>query len=559
MFDALAGRPPGLPQLRPARPIVTLCLLGLIVVATVLRVWYATGLPLSGDEVGVGVLQATGQAATYGKRLPDDITSLRRIHAFIDYDPAFSPRDVVASLRHAGMHPPLYYFLLHYLIRFVGNDVATLRSLSIVFSLASVLALYALGRALHGRALGIAAAGLLALAPYGVIYGSLVRPYPLAMLLALVSTGLAIQLGRRQDLSLRQPTALFYVVVSILGAYTIYQFAFVLALQFFYLALAHRNRRSNLIFLATSACLIGASYVPWTPSLWSHLADITGHQYYFHQPLDLWRFGRDLFALNFGVFLAAQPALTTALIGLPFYGALLLGLAGLWRDRATRPFLLGLGAYLGIYFGLERWFRMSTLAEPKFLFFIVPLSFLVAGVGIGRGFQNATSRAVVMACGLGVVFASAVVTCAYKDRSREYEEERYVLDFAPTLNRERQEKLLLINTSQRRYLFPLAHALHASGDVYILREVDGRLDMPDGSALDRYHTLYLANLYVDYEPQTFLSEAKLDAVTQALRSRNFHVTTSLTSGTGDHKHSLFVFATNTANRPVSTESTGRNP
>lgn len=541
---------------RPDHKILTLCLLGLVTVATLLRLWYAVDLPLSGDEVGVGVLQATGQATTYAERLTGDITSLQTIRGFIEYSPEFSAPDVLRSLRFAGMHPPLYYMVLHYLIRFIGNDAPTLRLFSVVLSSASILALYCLGRALQGRAVGISAAVLLALAPYGVMYGSLVRPYPLAMLLALVSTVLAVQLGRRSELSLRQPIALLYVAVSILGIYTIYQFAFVLALQFVYLALAHMQRRNNLTVLATSAGLIGVSYVPWIPSLWSHLSDITGHQYYFHQPLDLWRFGHDLFALNFGVFLGAQPALTTAVIGLPFYGALLLGLGALWSDKTTRPFLVALGVYLAIYFGLERLLRMSTLAEPKFLFFIVPMSFLVASVGIVRAVQNPTYRAVLMVCGLGVMLASAVVTCAYRDRGREDAEESYVRDFAPTLNRDRQQKLLLINTRQRRYLFPLAHALHASGDVYILREVDGRLDMPDGPALDRYRTLYLANLYVDYEPETLLSAAKLDALTQVLRSHNFHVTRSLTSGTGAHKHSLLVFATNAANGPVSKGSTG---
>lgn len=541
---------------RPPHKILTLSLLGLVSIATLLRLWYAVDLPLSGDEVGVGVLQASGQATTYITHLPDDIVPLRTIQGFIEYNPAFSPSDVFRSLRFAGMHPPLYYVILHYLIRFLGNDALTLRAFSIALSSASVLALYCLGRALHGRTVGIAAATLLGVAPYGVIYGSLVRPYPLAMLLALLSTVLAVRLARGPDLALRQPAVLLYLAVAILGAYTIYQFAFVLVLHFTYLALAHLHHRRNLIALATHACLIAASYLPWIPSLWSHLSDITSHQYYFHQELDLWRLGHDLLVQNFPVFFSVQPVLTTAAIGLPFYSALLLGFSALWSDRTTRPFLAGLGVYLGIYLGVERVFHMSTLAEPKFLFFIIPISFLVASAGIVRAFNDTTQRAVVMLCGLGLVLASSVTACAYRDRASGGAEDSYVRDFAPTLNGERQQKLLLINTRQRRYLFSLVHALHGSGDVYIITETHGRLAMPDGQALTRYRRLYLANLYVDYEPETFLSAARLDALTGVLRSHNFTVARSLTSGSGVHKHSLLMFASDAANGPASTGSRG---
>jgi hypothetical protein len=362
------------------------------------------------------------------------------------------------------------------------------------------------------------------------------------MLLALVSTMVAVHLARGTDLSLTRPALLLYLVLSILGLYTIYQFAFILVLQFAYLALTQLNHKRNLLVLAAHAGLIGVSYLPWLPYLWTHLSVVTSRQYYFHQQLDLWRFGRDLVVLNSGVLFSAQAALATAVIGLPFYSALILGVRALWSTPTWRPFIVAVGVYLGVYIGVERLFHMSTLAEPKFLFFIVPVSFLIASVGVVHAFKRPTLRVIAMVAGFILLLANSVLTCAYRDRLDAVAEESYVRDFAPALIGDRQEKLLLINTRQRRYLFPLVHALHTSGDVYILKDTGDGVEMPDENSLHRYHKLYLANLYVDYEPGTFLPAERLDLVAKILRLRNFHLVRSITSGRGAYKHSLLVFA-----------------
>src|SRR5262245_13258078 len=104
---------------RPSRKSL-LRLFGCLAIGALLRFWYADGLPLNGDEVGVGVLQASGQAVSYAHRLGSRILSLGEVQNFIKYNPEFSPKDVIHSLRDVGMHPPLYYFLLHYVLRFIG-------------------------------------------------------------------------------------------------------------------------------------------------------------------------------------------------------------------------------------------------------------------------------------------------------------------------------------------------------------------------------------------------------------------------------------------------------
>ena len=124
----------------------TLLILILIVTyAIVSRVYFAYNLPLSGDEVGVGVLQATGQAVNFQKSLPTENVPISEIKKYVEYSADKSVRDVLASLRYRGMHPPFYYLLLHYTIRFFNNDVITLRALSLVFSVLSIVLLFLLG------------------------------------------------------------------------------------------------------------------------------------------------------------------------------------------------------------------------------------------------------------------------------------------------------------------------------------------------------------------------------------------------------------------------------
>jgi uncharacterized membrane protein len=510
-----------------------------LIVAAVLRIWYAWGLPLSGDEVGVGVLQATGQAATYGDRMPSGITSLQYLRGFIAYNPQFSVGDVLHSLRVSGMHPPLYYFALHYLIRACGSDLATLRAFSLGLSLGCILAVYCLGRALHSSAAGLLAACLLAVAPYGVIYGLLVRPYPMAMLFGIVSTTVAVKLARDQNLTPHIRPWLLYLTISILGLYTVYQYVFVLAFQVVYLGITNVRRPRHVFVLAIACFLVGMSYLPWIPSLRSHMSDVTSHTYYFHHALDLSRFAADLFAVNFPVFLtSSQPALTIIVIGLPFYVALSIGCVAVWRDRTTRPFAAGLLVYVIGYLGVERAFGMSTVDEPKFLFFLIPMTLVLASVGVIHVCRRTVSRSLVAGAAAIILLGSSIATCLSQDRFvAEGEESRYVRDFKPILNSHRDHTLLVVTTMQRRYLFPLVHALHGPGDVYVMRE--GRL--PAEEVLELYRRLYLVNLYVNYEPETFLDGSRLESVVDVLRRHDFRILDTVTSGSGPFEHALFVF------------------
>lgn len=76
---------------------------------------------------------------------------------------------------------PLYFMLAHAALYF-GDTEALLRLPSVLAGVAGVLALYGLGKAVHGRVAGLLAALLLAVSPYHIAYSREARFYALLML-----------------------------------------------------------------------------------------------------------------------------------------------------------------------------------------------------------------------------------------------------------------------------------------------------------------------------------------------------------------------------------------
>lgn len=74
-----------------------------------------------------------------------------------------------------GPHPPLYYVMLHYWVRFAGTGEAAVRLPSVAASVAGTGLLYLLARTLAGRPVALPAAALLALSPLDVWYAQEAR------------------------------------------------------------------------------------------------------------------------------------------------------------------------------------------------------------------------------------------------------------------------------------------------------------------------------------------------------------------------------------------------
>ena len=108
----------------------------------------------------------------------------------------------------------LYYILLHFWTLF-GNGVLMVRALSVVFAVATVPALYALGNRLFGKTEGLIASALLAVNAFHIQWSQEARGYSLVVLLVTLSSLLFAVCMERPS----RKNWVLYVVVSVLAIY----------------------------------------------------------------------------------------------------------------------------------------------------------------------------------------------------------------------------------------------------------------------------------------------------------------------------------------------------
>jgi 4-amino-4-deoxy-L-arabinose transferase-like glycosyltransferase len=150
-------------------------------------------------------------------------------------------RDNLGSLWHvvSGDDPNMgiYYAALRLWVAVFGESEAAARSLSVLFAMLAVPALYLMGARLFGRAAGLAAALLLAVNEFFIAYAQEARSYSLVLLLVVLSSYFfVVQLERPSSW-----TWAGYVVASSAAVYAHYFAAYVLVAQLVTLVVARRR------------------------------------------------------------------------------------------------------------------------------------------------------------------------------------------------------------------------------------------------------------------------------------------------------------------------------
>ncbi|MHA1568370.1 MAG: glycosyltransferase family 39 protein [Alphaproteobacteria bacterium] len=95
--------------------------------------------------------------------------------------------DLLGWIYKNDVHPPFYFLLMLYWIKWFGQSAVVLRLPSLICGLAGIPAAYLLGRKVFGAWPGVLLAWLLALSPAHVFLSVEARHYPLLVLLAMFS------------------------------------------------------------------------------------------------------------------------------------------------------------------------------------------------------------------------------------------------------------------------------------------------------------------------------------------------------------------------------------
>jgi len=501
----------------------------IIALAALLRVFYANDLTLTGDEVGVGVLQATGQAFEYVNRLPVTTAPISDFQSFVQYSNDYSLHDVLKSLRFAGMHPPLYYMILHVILKFMGNDVMILRGLSILFSLVSTLLIYQLGKIIFNKQAGMWAALLFAVSGYGLVYGTLVRPYPLAMVLALLSTLQLLKMNRDDKIHLKNPGLYLYGFTLVLGLYTIYHFFFVLVFQFIYMLFDMKKIKQHILPALALASFILIGYIPWLGSLWDQMKVVSGSQLYFHGPFRPIVITENILWIHLDTirWLSIDPLIARIIVKLILGSAILIPvLMGCFltiREKENPRLIMAVTASFLVYGGVETLMNMNTLEDLHLLFFAIPLMFIFMAKGITHFPNRFRFRFISITLILALFSGNSIAAIAshpIRSRGQHFET---VCDEINTSCDQNSKNLLLINTAQRRYLFPMAHAIQVPLDLKIIQKNELDSSFILSNQVDQYDLIFFANFYIKYEKKTYLNDESVERLTNQLLQMTYQL------------------------------------
>lgn len=172
---------------------------------------------------------------------------------------------IIENLKANAHTPPLYYFLLKPWMALFGANEAGARSLSAVFYLLSIPALFFLGRTLFDRKTALLCAFLFLVNPKAIQFAQFARMYSLLGLLSILSTLFFIRQFYSGHASRKNWAA--YAAVNIAGTFTHYWFFFLLLAQgVAYLWLFSKSSFKS--FALSMAASVVPFFALWTPVLW---------------------------------------------------------------------------------------------------------------------------------------------------------------------------------------------------------------------------------------------------------------------------------------------------
>ena len=186
--------------------------------------------------------------------------------------------DLVRESTHSEVQPPLYALTLKGWILAFSDATETVRLLSALFGIATVGAMYALGRTLAGHRAGILAAFLTAVSAFHATFSQEAHVYPLLALCAALSFAFFFKTFRDGS----EAAAVGYVAATVALVYTHIFGLFVILAQMVIVALAERpwqdfyDERPRAPGFSVLIGIVAILYLPWAVVLALETDEATG-------------------------------------------------------------------------------------------------------------------------------------------------------------------------------------------------------------------------------------------------------------------------------------------
>jgi uncharacterized membrane protein len=184
-----------------------------------------------------------------------------------------APMDVLFSIVDYSVHPPFYYFVLHFWM-ILGDDLYMIRLLSVLISTACIPLMYVLGREIMHKPGALVAAAIMTIAPFQIFHGQQARMYPLLTLLVLATAYFFLRTWRHGTWTNRVGLGLCVVC----GLYTHVYFSFsLLGLNLWALYETYHQRRIDYrrwvdILIIQSLAVL--AFLPFVPQLFRTVSGV---------------------------------------------------------------------------------------------------------------------------------------------------------------------------------------------------------------------------------------------------------------------------------------------
>jgi len=163
---------------------------------------------------------------------------------------------LISSVDRIETNPPFYFMMLHFWVKFFSASEFSIRFLSLLFSVFSIMLIYIIGKEIFNSGVGLLSSLMLASSMLHVLYSQEARGYSLFIFLILASFVFFIKLIRENKLKYYIP----YAILTLLVIYTSYLGFLVVFFQnlaFLFFNKEHIKKWFGFQFL------IGILYLPW--------------------------------------------------------------------------------------------------------------------------------------------------------------------------------------------------------------------------------------------------------------------------------------------------------
>ncbi|MEA5464208.1 glycosyltransferase family 39 protein [Leptothoe sp. PORK10 BA2] len=370
---------------------------GILALATLLRLWRLAAKPLWVDEL---------YTAFYSQGKSLDVIPFNTLLPPADYwallnNPG-NPWQAAQAVTTHSNHPPLFFMAMNGWLHVGGTSVWNLRAFAVLWGVVAVAGVFYLGRRVggpeNGHRVGMVAALLMAVSPYGIYLSQEARHYSLAVAIALFAlvNWIALLQGERSP-----QRWLSWIGLNTLGLYAHYFYSFSLIAQGLVTLISllwRKPRRHQAIPWLLAMGAIALLYLPWLPTAITHFQSEGGTDW-LNQPHPLWQtlllpWLQSLAAALFMLILLPLEQMplavkiTSGLVMLGVFGLVLSQMIRGWRrepllDLGFPIVSYGLGVFgiiLTITYGLG---KDLTLA-PRYFFMAYPAVTVVAALVLVR-------------------------------------------------------------------------------------------------------------------------------------------------------------------------------